>query len=247
LLTKTELGGDNEAVAKRGLIVALLACTAVLAGSALAGRLLPASLSSYLLGPKLIRAEIYVQAGAVQHDYQLDRGRLQKRYSNGQLTVVKQAGPISVKVAPLAHVVLNGKVSSLRALRAKMQVAVLHDKELPAQLVWASTKSPPTLPVPVTTLLLGSQMVRGEIVVASGDPTAPHDYLLDHGRIRQVGVSAVTMRERDGTVVTINISPTARIKLNGKNASFLQLQKGMMATTIHDGDKPADQVFATGR
>jgi hypothetical protein len=234
-------------VAKRGLIVALLACTAVLAAPALAGQLLPKSVSSYLLGPKLIRGELYVQAGAVQHDYQLDRGRLQKRYANGQLTIIKQAGPISVKVAPLARVLLNGKPVGVRALRARMQVAVLHDKELPAQLVWASTKSPPNLPIPVTNLLLGSQLVRGEIAVASGDPTAPHDYLLDHGRIRQVGVSTVTLRERDGTVVTINVSPTARIKLNGKNASFLQLQKGMMALTIHDGDKPADQVFATGR
>jgi hypothetical protein len=234
-------------VAKRGLIVALLACTAVLAAPALAGQLLPKSVSSYLLGPKLIRGELYVQAGAVQHDYQLDRGRLQKRYANGQLTIIKQAGPISVKVAPLARVLLNGKPVGVHALRAKMQVAVLHDKELPAQLVWASTKSPPNLPIPVTNLLLGSQLVRGEIAVASGDPTAPHDYLLDHGRIRQVGASTLTLRERDGTVVTINVSPTARIKLNGKNASFLQLQKGMMALTIHDGDKPADQVFATGR
>ena len=234
-------------MAKRGLIVALLACTAVLAAPALAGQLLPKSVSSYLLGPKLIRGELYVQAGAVQHDYQLDRGRLQKRYANGQLTIIKQAGPISVKVAPLARVLLNGKPVGVRALRARMQVAVLHDKELPAQLVWASTKSPPNLPIPVTNLLLGSQLVRGEIAVASGDPTAPHDYLLDHGRIRQVGASTVTLRERDGTVVTINVSPTVRIKLNGKNASFLQLQKGMMALTIHDGDKPADQVFATGR
>ena len=220
---------------------------AVLAAPALAGQLLPKSVSSYLLGPKLIRGELYVQAGAVQHDYQLDRGRLQKRYANGQLTIIKQAGPISVKVAPLARVLLNGKPVGVRALRARMQVAVLHDKELPAQLVWASTKSPPNLPIPVTNLLLGSQLVRGEIAVASGDPTAPHDYLLDHGRIRQVGASTLTLRERDGTVVTINVSPTARIKLNGKNASFLQLQKGMMALTIHDGDKPADQVFATGR
>jgi hypothetical protein len=234
-------------VAKRGLIVALLACTALLAAPALAGRLVPKSVSSYLLGPKLIRAELYVQAGAVQHDYQLDRGRLQKRYSNGQLTIVKQAGPISVKVSPAARVLLNGSVSSIRALRARMQVAVLHDKELPAQQVWASTKSPPPLPVPVTNLLLGSQLVRGEIGVASGDPTAPHDFLLDYGRIRQVGPLTVTLKERDGTIVTINVSPTARVKLNGQNASFLDLRKGMMALTMHDGDKPADQVFATRR
>ena len=234
-------------MAKRGLIVALLVCTAVVAAPALAGRLLPKSVSSYLLGPKLIRAEIYVQAGAVQHDYQLDRGRLQKRYANGQLTIVKQAGPVTVKVSPFARVLVNGRLFTVRALRARMQVAVLHDKELPAQQVWASTKSPPTLPVLVTNLLLGNQMVRGELAVASGDPAAPHDFLIDHGRIRQVGALTLTLKERDGTVVTINISPTARIKLNGQNASFLDLRKGMMATTIHDGDKPADQVYATGK
>ena len=77
--------------------------------------------------------------------------------------------------------------------------------------------------------------------------TPPYDYRVDQGRIKQVGVFTLVLRELDGTDVTINISPTARIKLSGKNASFVQLRKGMMATTIHDGDKPADQVYATGK
>ena len=218
-----------------------------LAAPALGSRPLPTSLSSYLLGPKLIQAELYVQVGAVKHDYLLDRGRLQKRYANGQLTIVKQSGPIAVKVAPSARVLLNGKLSTVRALRAKMQVAVLRDKELPARQVWASSKSAPVLPAAVTNLLLGNQMVRAEIGVASSDPTTPHDYLLDHGRIKQVGVFTLTLREKDGTLVTINVSPTARVKVNGQNASFVQLQRGMMATTVHDGDKPADQVYATGK
>jgi len=218
-----------------------------LAAPALGSRPLPTSLSSYLLGPKLIQAELYVQVGAVKHDYLLDRGRLQKRYANGQLTIVKQSGPIAVKVAPSARVLLNGKLSTVRALRAKMQVAVLRDKELPARQVWASSKSAPVLPAAVTNLLLGNQMVRAEIGVASSDPTTPHDYLLDRGRIKQVGVFTLTLREKDGTLVTINVSPTARVKVNGQNASFVQLQRGMMATTVHDGDKPADQVYATGK
>lgn len=232
---------------KRGLTIAVLACTAALAAPALAVRPLPTSVSSYLLGPKMIQAELYLQTGAVQHDYLLDRGRLQKRYANGQVTILKQSGPVTVKVASTARVLLNGRPSSLRALRARMQIAVLHDKELPAQQVWASTRSAPTLPSSITHLLLGSQMVRAEIGVASGDPAAPHDFLLDQGRIRSVGAFAVTLtlREKDGTVVTINVSPSARVKLNGKNASFVQLRKGMMALTIHDGDKPADQVYAT--
>ena len=225
----------------------MLVSAAALAAPALGSRPLPTSVSSYLLGPKLIQAELYVQTGVVKHDYMLDRGRLLKRYGNGQLAIVKQSGSITVKVAPSARVLLNGKLSSLRALRAKMQVAVLHDKELPAQQVWASTKSAPALPAAVTNLLLGNQMVRAEIGVASNDPANPHDFLLDHGRVKQVGVFTLTLREKDGTTVTINISPTAHVKLNRQNANFVQLRKGMMATTIHDGDKAADQVYATGK
>ena len=40
--------------------------------------------------------------------------------------------------------------------------------------------------------------------------------------------------------MTINVSPTAHVKLNGKNATFVQLRKGMMVTTIHDGVRPTD-------
>ena len=70
---------------------------------------------------------------------------------------------------------------------------------------------------------------------------------LDHGRIKDVGVFTLLLREPDGSEVTISISPNVRVRLNGKNASFFQLRTGMMATTLRDGDKPADQVFATGR
>ena len=77
---------------KRGLTIAVLACTAALAAPALAVRPLPTSVSSYLLGPKMIQAELYLRTGAVQHDYLLDRGRLQKRYAKGQLILVKQSG-----------------------------------------------------------------------------------------------------------------------------------------------------------
>jgi hypothetical protein len=38
-----------------------------------------------------------------------------------------------------------------------------------------------------------------------------------------------------------------RVKLNGKTASFVQLRRGMTATVMRDGEKPADQVWATGK
>ena len=70
------------------------------------------------------------------------------------------------------------------------------------------------------TKLLGPNMIRAEIVWKSGGVT--HDYLLDNGRIRNlnVGASTITLVEKDGKVVTVPVSPTARITLNGGGAPF---------------------------
>jgi hypothetical protein len=231
-------------VTKRGLTLVVLACVAALAASALGARPLPASVSAYLLGPKLIRAEI-VAKGNTLHDYRLDRGKLLKRYTGGSLNLLERDGTKTpVKVAPGARVFLNGKVVTLRRLRAGMQIAVSHDADLPAATVFAGTKQAPKWPQSVVALMLGNRLVRAEIALQD---TALHDYRLDRGRIKQVGVFTLLLREPDGTDVTIDISPGARVKVNGKSASFVQLRKGMMATTMRDGDKPADQVFATGK
>jgi hypothetical protein len=184
----------------------------------------------------------------VQHDFRLDRGRLLRRWAKNQLILVERDGTTTpVKVASSANVLLNGRASNLRALRPGMQIAISHDRDLPADSVWASaTKTPPKLPLAVTSFLFGNRLVRAEIAVQSADPNAPHDYLLDRGRIRQLSPSTLTLRKIDGTVLTIPVSPTARVKVDGQDASFAQLRKGMMVTTMHDGDtQPADQIFAT--
>jgi len=231
-------------VAKRGLTLVVLACAAALAAPALGARSVPASVSAYLLGPKLIRAEIVVKATPL-HDYRLDRGKLLKRYSGGSLSLLERDGAKTpVKVAPGARVFLNGTLSTVRRLRAGMQIAVTHLGDLPAATVFAATRQAPKWPPSLAALMFGNRLVRAEIALQD---SVLHDYRLDRGRIKQVGVFTVLLREPDGTEVTIDISPGARIKVNGKGANFVQLRKGMMATTMRDGDKPADQVFATGK
>jgi hypothetical protein len=231
-------------VAKRGLSFVLLACVAALSAPALAARPLPASMSAYLLGPKLIRAEIVVK-GSPLHDYRLDRGKLLKRYRGGSLNLLERDGAKTpVKVAPGARVYLNGTLSTLRRLRAGMQIAVYHDADLPAAAVFAATRQAPKWSPSVVALMFGNRLVRAEIALQD---SVLHDYRVDHGRIKQVGVFTVLLGEPDGTEVTIDISPAARIRVNGKGANFVQLRKGMMATALRDGDKPADQVFATGK
>jgi hypothetical protein len=231
-------------VAKRASIFVVLAIVAALAAPALGARVVPATLSAYLLGPKLIRGEIVVK-GTPLHDYRLDRGKLIKRYSAGSLNLLERDGTKpAIKVSPRARVYLNGAPSTLRRLRAGMQIAVAHDGDLAADTVFAGTKQAPKWPPSVFALMFGNRLIRAEIALQD---TALHDYRLDHGRIRQVGVFALVLREQDGTDQTIDISPSGRVKVNGKNSSFVQLRKGMMATTMRDGDKAADQVFATGK
>jgi hypothetical protein len=229
--------------------ITLLSCLFALALPALAlalARAVPSSTASYLLGAKMVRAEVALKsADGKLHDFRIDRGRLVKRYGGGQLVVVERdATKASIKVASNAHVLLNGKVATVRGLRPGMQVAVPRDGNLAADAVYAATKTTPALPAATVQYLLGTRMLRSEIALLTPD-TVLHDYLLDRGRIRQLAPYSLTLRESDGTSVPLSASAGVRVKLNGKTASFAQLRKGMTATVMRDGDKPADQIWAT--
>ena len=232
--------------------IAALACALVLALPALAlarAAAVPKPTALYLFGGRMIRAEVGLKtADRTLHDFRIDRGRLTKRYAAGALTLAERDGTkVTIKVAASAHVVLSAKGSNLRALRAGMQVAVPRDGDLPADTVYASgPRGTPKIPYTLVSSLLGGRMLRAEIALKSADNVL-HDYLLDRGRIRQVNGTTVVIREGDGTVVSVPVSPFARVKLNGKSASYAQLRRGMTATTMRDGDKPADQVWASGR
>lgn len=234
---------------KRGLCIPALACAAVLATTAVAARgpggPVPTSMTKYLLGAKMIRGEVVVKRTGGERDYRLDRGKLTKRYATGALTLLERDGTKTpVPVASTAKVVLNGAPSTLRRLRAGMQIAVWHIGDQPANNVFAGSRVAPKWPTSLSTTLFGPRLIRAEIALQD---TALHDYRLDHGRIKQVGASNVTLRELDGTDQTIDVSLTARVRINGQNGTFFQLRRGMMAVTMHDGDKPADQVYATGK
>jgi hypothetical protein len=233
---------------RRGFIVAALTAAFALPAVAFAAaRTVPQSTGAYLLGGRMIRAEIVVKSDAVFHDFQLDRGRLVRRYAKNVLTLAERDGTrVSVRTASSANVTLNGKSSNLRALRAGMQIAVSHDRDLPADTVYASSATAPAPKLPKTwaAFLLGPRMVRAEIALQTAD-NALHDYRLDQGRVRQVTSSGLVLRELDNPTVAVAVAPTARVRLNGQIASLSQLKRGMTASAMRDGDKAADQVWAT--
>jgi hypothetical protein len=101
------------------------------------------------------------------------------------------------------------------------------------------------LPISLGAYFFGPKLVRAEVLVK--DAGVLHVYRVDRGVIRSKAPGQLALRERDGTLVTVAVSPTATITLNGRVASFAQLRRGMVATVIREGDAPATEVRATGR
>jgi hypothetical protein len=101
------------------------------------------------------------------------------------------------------------------------------------------------LPGSLAAWLLGPKMVKAEIVVKDGGTT--YDYRIDQGRIRAVSSVAVTLYERTGDVVTVPVSPGARVTLGGKTVLLTALKKGMRVQTVRNGSAPADTVQAFRR
>jgi hypothetical protein len=108
---------------------------------------------------------------------------------------------------------------------------------------FATARAIPGLPENLPRYLLGPKLVRAEVVVLDGGVL--HDYRIDRGRIRALTRSSITIRERDGSIVTIPFATTARIRLNGRPAGLAALRRGMMVLTVRDGDAPAERIEVT--
>ena len=101
---------------------------------------------------------------------------------------------------------------------------------------------PGALPGSLGGYFFGPKLVRAEVLVKDG--ATLRVYRVDRGVIRSKADGSLLLRERDGTVVTVAISPAASITVGGRPASFSALRRGMVATVIRDGDAPAIEVRA---
>ena len=101
------------------------------------------------------------------------------------------------------------------------------------------------LPGSLGTYFFGPKLVRAEVLVKDGGVL--HDYRVDRGVIRAKSPGTLSLLERDGSVVSIAVAPTAAITLDGRPIAFSALRRQMVATVIRDGDNPAIEVRATSR
>jgi hypothetical protein len=99
------------------------------------------------------------------------------------------------------------------------------------------------LPGSLGNYFFGPKLVRAEVLVKDGGVI--HDYRIDRGVVRNKSDGSLAVLERDGSLVTIAVSPGAAITIGGRPASFAALRRGMVVTVIRDGDAPANEVRAT--
>ena len=99
------------------------------------------------------------------------------------------------------------------------------------------------LPGSLGSYFFGPKLVRAEVLVQDGGVL--HDYRVDRGVIRTKADGTLSILERDGSLVTIAISPAASITLGGRPVAFSALRRRMVVTVIRDGDAPATEVRAT--
>src|SRR5207248_11566517 len=178
------------------------------------GYSLPRTLQTYYLGPKMIRAEIVLKSNGVLHDYRIDVGRIRSVSAATQTITLREKDGTTppIQVSSIARIRVNGRVTGFGALRPGQYVITIRDGDAPPDQVFATRNIRKLLlPHALRSYYLGPKMIRAEIVLKSNGVL--HDYRIDFGRIRSVsgGTETITLKEKDGTMQPIPVSPTARI------------------------------------
>jgi hypothetical protein len=91
----------------------------------------------------------------------------------------------------------------------------------------------------------GSRMIRAEVVVQTS--TGADDYLIDRGVIRAVTPAAITLKERDGRMVTIDVGTSATVVgAGGRTRGTGVLRVGVRVMVLRLANAPAETIQVEG-
>ena len=100
------------------------------------------------------------------------------------------------------------------------------------------------LPKAIINQFFGGNMVRAEVIVASGGGI--QDWRIDRGVITLISGTNLTLRERDNTVVTLQVDPNARVQGSARFTTVGQLKKRLRVVVYRQADQPATTVQVEG-
>ena len=101
------------------------------------------------------------------------------------------------------------------------------------------------LPRSLVDRFFGPNMIRSEVIVA-GPLGGVNDFRLDRGVITAIVPRVLTLRERDGTVVSISILRRAKIVGSPSVTNVRQLRPGMRVLVVRRANAPAHLIQVEG-
>ena len=63
------------------------------------------------------------------------------------------------------------------------------------------------------------------------------EVITDRGVVQSISPAEITLRELDGTVVTLPVGPATRVRVNGAPARLADVRPGFVATVLHRGSR----------
>jgi hypothetical protein len=104
------------------------------------------------------------------------------------------------------------------------------------------------LPGAIINQFFGGNLIRAEVLVAS--PTGTQDWRIDRGVITAIAVTPtgtnVTLREKDGTSVTLPVDPNARVQGPARFSNVALLRRRLRIVLYHQANLPATLVQVEG-
>ncbi|MDX6400723.1 MAG: hypothetical protein QOF27_1329 [Gaiellaceae bacterium] len=100
------------------------------------------------------------------------------------------------------------------------------------------------LPKAIINQFFGGNMIRAEAVVATAGGT--QDWRIDRGVITAISGTDVTLRERDATVVSLQLDPNARVQGPARFSSVPQLRRRLRVVLYRQADQPVSLVQVEG-
>ncbi len=102
------------------------------------------------------------------------------------------------------------------------------------------------LPQALIDRFFGPRMIRAEVIL-QGARGVVNDFRLDRGVITATGPGSITLRERDGTLVTIPVAAGARVVGSPRFTDVSRLRPPLRVLVVRKANTPANVIQVEGR
>ncbi len=101
------------------------------------------------------------------------------------------------------------------------------------------------LPQALIDRFFGPRLIRAEVIL--GGALQVNDFRIDRGVITAAAPGSITLRERDGTIVTISVSPATKVVGDPRFTSVAQLRPPLRVLVVRKANAPAGQIQVEGK